>query len=61
MTIEQLKDLDGNIITLEELEAVEEFENVVSTEDNGLSGLHYNKHWYSVTLSNGEEIQVYTN
>lgn len=60
MKIEKIKKLDGQTVTLKQLRKVEESENVINIEDNGLSGLHYNKHWYSAFLVNNEEIQLYT-
>jgi len=64
-------ELDGELITLEQLTEIEENESVEAVENNGLSGNnpHYGKTWYSVkfneTFINNNaddisEIQVYT-
>lgn len=54
-----IKLLEKEFITLEELEIIEENENVVEIQDNGMSGQYYGKHWYTVVLENGEEFEVY--
>lgn len=51
--------LEKEFITLEELEIIGEDEDVAEVQDNGMSGEHYNKHWYTVVLEDGEEFDVY--
>ena len=69
--LQNILNLDGELITLEQLEELELNEMVEGTQDNGLSGNnpHYNKHWYTVYLNETflsasdddiKEIQVYT-
>lgn len=59
MNLEKLMELDECIVTVEQLEEIEMMEEVTEVENNGGSGQHYGKTWYSVKLQDGEEIQVY--
>lgn len=59
MNKQDLLNLDGEIISLEKLDEIEEMQEVVKVEFCGLSGQHYNKNWYVVTLDTNEEINVY--
>ncbi|MCB2300420.1 hypothetical protein [Clostridium tagluense] len=71
MINENILKLAGELITLEQLQEIEENEAVESVENNGLSGNnpHYGKTWYSVKFNETfiaencddvSEIQVYT-
>lgn len=60
--VDDLKELDGENITVEQAELLEENENVVSCQNNGGSGdtdFHKNKTWLTFVLSDGSEIDVY--
>ena len=46
--------LEKEFLTLEELEVVEEDTDVLEVQDNGMSGQHYGKHWYTVVLEDKE-------
>lgn len=59
MKKQDLLNLDGEIITLEQLNVIEEMEEVVDVNDCGLSGQHFNKHWYVAILDTNEEINLY--
>ena len=60
--IDELKMLDGENITIEQTELLDENENIVSCQNNGGSGdtdFHKNKTWLTYTLIDGTEIDVY--
>lgn len=59
MAIEEIKKFDGSIVELETLEEIEESEFVVDSTFNGYSGENFDMKWYSITLTDGEEIQLY--
>jgi len=52
--------LNKEILTLEELELVEESQEVTNVEDCGMSGNKVGYHWYNVTLVDGGEHSIYT-
>ena len=56
---ELLETLEKEFVTLEELEAIEEHEDVTQTESCGNSGRYVDFQWYNVVLKNGEEYSVY--
>ena len=58
MTKQEIIDLDNEIITMEELEELEESEFVTEVEKNGYSGLYYGCLMYTVTVEE-EEITIY--
>lgn len=51
--------LNGEKISLEVLEAIEESECVSNVSCLGLSGMHNNCNWYSVEFDDGSDIDVY--
>ena len=58
--MEMLKELlEKEFVTVEELEAIEEHEEVTRVENNGSSGLHVGYNWLTVALENGEEYDIY--
>lgn len=59
MMKQDIINLEGKPVTLEELEVIEESPDVKKVEDMGTSGLHPHMHWMIVTLNDGEEISVY--
>lgn len=59
MTFEELKNkYEGQEVTQEEFEAIEENEFVKEVENNGNSGQHYNLIWYTVYGEN-DEFDIY--
>ena len=56
---ELLETLEKEFVTLEELEAIEEHEDVTQTESCGNSGRHVGWKWYNVVLKNEEEYSDY--
>lgn len=70
MTMQEILKLNGELITEEQLEAIEESECVLGTENNGSSGGNkfYGRKWVSVKFNKTfidskcddvDEIQVY--
>ena len=59
MTLEEIKNLDGEILTIEELNDLECEEFVEDIECLGVSG-NNKYYWYDVTLTDGNRIYVYT-
>lgn len=51
--------LDMEVITAEQLEAIEEYAEVQNTECLGTSGCVKGCYWYSVEFANGESVDVY--
>lgn len=59
MTFEELKNkYEGQEVTEEEFEEIEENEYVKEVENNGNSGQHYNLIWYTVCGEN-DEFDIY--
>lgn len=59
MTFEELKNkYEGQEVTEEEFEEIEENEYVKEVENNGNSGQHYNLIWYTVYGEN-DEFDIY--
>lgn len=59
MTFEELKNkYEGQEVTQEEFEEIEENEYVREVENNGNSGLHYNLIWYTV-YGEDDEFDIY--
>lgn len=60
MTFEELKNkYEGQEVTQEEFEEIEENEFVKEVENNGNSGQHYNLIWYTVYSQNDDEFDIY--
>lgn len=57
--LQELMSYDERVITEEEYTYLEEHELVTNVESNGMSGQHVNKMWYTVTLVDESEIEVY--
>lgn len=51
--------MNGEIITDEQYEAIEESEFVEEIEDCGMSGYYTSAHWYCVHLVDGDNVDVY--
>ena len=59
MTFEELKNkYEGQEVTEEEFEEIEENEYVKEVENNGNSGQHYNLIWYTV-YGEDDEFDIY--
>ena len=56
MSLEELRMLDEEIITEEQYDLISEMEGT-TIENNGGSGLHINRTWYTVYIDLGEEIE----
>ncbi len=59
MTLEQVKELEGQIITVEQSEVLEESDHIESWENCGMSGVYPSCLWYVYNLTDGEELNVY--
>ena len=55
--IEEL--LEKELLEYEELEEILDSDNIVNWENNGNSGKYDGYIWYSVTVIDGEEYQIY--
>lgn len=51
--------LEKEIVTLKELEEIEQHEQVTNVEDCGMSGKYVGKHWYVITTEDQEEYNIY--
>lgn len=61
MNLEELRILDGEVITEEQYDLIQEMENV-TIQGNGISGYHMGYNWYTaiIELENGiEEVEIY--
>lgn len=58
MTLAEIKQYDNDSISLDLLAVIEESDQVIQVEDNGVSGLKNGEHWYSVYLADGSKIHV---
>lgn len=59
LEMKEIKAMNGEIITDEQYEAIEESEFVEEIEDCGMSGYYTSAHWYCVHLVDGNSIDVY--
>lgn len=59
LTMNEIKALDKEIISLNQLEEIEESEHVTFVERLGQSGIYYDCAWYSVELEDDTDIDVY--
>lgn len=59
LEMKEIKAMNGEIITDEQYEAIEESEFVEEIEDCGMSGYYTSAHWYCVHLVDGDNIDVY--
>lgn len=59
LTMNEIKAKDKDIITLEQLEEIEESEHVTFTECLGQSGRYNNCVWISIELEDDTDIDVY--
>lgn len=57
--IERVTSYDGCIISLETLQDLEKEYVVEFCADNGFSGNRIGKHWYTLHLINGTDVEVY--
>ena len=59
LTMNEIKSLDKDIISIEKLEEIEESEHVTFTECLGQSGVYTDCAWYSIELEDDTDIDVY--
>ena len=59
MTRDEILELEDKVITLEQLEAIEESPLVESVENCGNSGIYPHLLWYAITLRDGSQLSVY--
>ena len=59
LEMKEIKAMNGEIITDEQYEAIEESEFVEEIEDCGMSGYYTSAHLYCVHLVDGDNIDVY--
>lgn len=59
LTMNEIKVLDNEIISLNQLEEIEESEHVTFIECLGQSGVYIDCAWYSVELEDDTDIDVY--
>ena len=59
MTKQQILEMEDKVVTLEQLEAIEESVDVEKVENLGRSGLHSNMSWCDIKFYSGETITVY--
>lgn len=59
MKREEILKLNGELVTESQYDEIAEHEDVISIENNGNSGRFVNKIWYSVYLTEDEEISIY--
>jgi len=59
MTREQIELLNGQIVTEEQFEEIEQHEEVARIENNGGSGRYPSCTWHTVYFTDGEEIDIY--
>ncbi len=61
MNIQELRMLNNEIITDEQMEQIEEMENV-TVQSNGSSGYNIGHNWYTAIIEDGndiEEVEIY--
>ena len=59
MTFEELIGFNGQPVTEEQLEEIRECDFVEDIDDIGLSPTYPELHWYIITLTNRQEINVF--
>ena len=59
MTMQQILELEGKAVTLEQLEAIEESADVEKVENFGISGVYPHMNWYLISLIDGQQLYVY--
>ncbi|MNP84324.1 hypothetical protein D3C76_1835870 [compost metagenome] len=59
MTRNDILDLNDEVVSSETYDLIAEHEDVISIENNGNSGRFVDKTWYSVFLTEDEEISIY--
>ncbi|MBS5037024.1 MAG: hypothetical protein ACLTQH_03185 [Fusobacterium sp.] len=59
MTFEELIGFNGQPVTEEQLEEIRECDLVEDIDDIGLSPMYPELHWYIITLTNRQEINVF--
>ena len=59
MRKEKILELEDKAVTLDQLEAIEESEDVEKVENLGRSGIYPHMNWYLITLRDGMELSVY--
>lgn len=59
MKREEILNLNGELVTEAQYDEIAEHEDVISIENNGNSGRFVDKTWYSVYLTEDEEISIY--
>lgn len=59
MTKQQILELDGKAVTLDQLESIEESADVEKVENLGRSRVYPHMNWYLISLRDGLELSVY--
>lgn len=59
LTLNEIKELNKEIISLNQLEEIEESDHVTFTECLGQSGVYTYCAWYSIELEDDTDIDVY--
>ena len=59
MSLDEIKELDRHILTIDELENLEAEENVLRIERLGFSGSNISLLWYDVALTDSTNIDIY--
>lgn len=59
MTLEDLKEFNGQPVSEEQLEEIRECEFCDEIEDMGRSPMYPELTWYIVTLTNGQEVNIF--
>lgn len=59
LSMEELEDIDCQLLDSEERTLLKQNVNVKSIEVLGTSGKHPNMMWYTVTLTNGKQVDIY--
>lgn len=59
MSLDEIKELNRHILTIDELENLEAEENVLRIEHLGFSGSNISLLWYDVALTDSTNIDIY--
>lgn len=59
MSLDEIKELDRHILTIDELENLEAEENVLRIEHLGFSSSNISLLWYDVALTDSTNIDIY--
>ena len=59
MTKQQILELEGKAVTLDQMEAIEESVDVEKVENLGRSGVYPHMNWYLISLRDGLQLYVY--